>query len=490
MTNNILIVEDEIITAKEIEENLKEYNYNVTDIIISSNMIIKSISLNKPDLILMDIKIKGNKDGIEMAKIIKKDYDIPIIFITGFSDNDTIKKAKNTQPYGYIVKPINFNELKITIEISINKHQSDLKIRESEKKLKLFMDNATELFLILDNKLNIIQLNNTALNYINKNKQKNIQAVLPDINKIILYENLRHTYDSAKSFHITDYFKTANMGDRYLDISAFKIDSSLGMIIKDLTEMKKTEEEKKINEYMQMRYQRLASLGELSASIAHEIRQPLQVIKVITDSILYWHKLKKDIPKECLENNTKIKKISDNIVRIDNIINNLKDLTNNSQDNKKTNININNEIKNILKFYNQKLKNNSIDLELILDKNIKDILFSDIQLRLIITNILNNAIEAHNSIEKSNKIIKIKTNDKKNHILLEIADNATGISDKIIENIFDPLFTTKEKSKSSGLGLYLVNNILVSNNGSINVKNNNINGATFIINLNREVTIN
>ena len=117
----ILIVEDETITAEDIKEKLKSVGYKITGIASSYDKVLESIDSNMPDLVLMDIKIKGDKNGIETANYVRRHYDIPIIFLTAFSDKELIEKAKNTEPYGYIIKPFTQEGLYSNIEIALNK---------------------------------------------------------------------------------------------------------------------------------------------------------------------------------------------------------------------------------------------------------------------------------------------------------------------------------------------------------------------------------
>ena len=119
----ILIVEDEYITAEDIKEKLKSVGYKVIGIASTYNKVLELIDNNMPDLVLMDIKIKGDKNGIETANYVRRHYDIPIIFLTAFSDKKLIEQVKNTEPYGYIIKPFTKEGLYSNIEIALNKDQ-------------------------------------------------------------------------------------------------------------------------------------------------------------------------------------------------------------------------------------------------------------------------------------------------------------------------------------------------------------------------------
>ena len=119
----ILIVEDETIVAMTIEDALQEMGYSVVGTVSTAEDAIKIAGDARPDLILMDIRIQGEKDGIAAAEEITAQYHIPIIYLTAHADEKTFKRAMKTQPYGYLIKPFRDRELHSTIEIALYKHR-------------------------------------------------------------------------------------------------------------------------------------------------------------------------------------------------------------------------------------------------------------------------------------------------------------------------------------------------------------------------------
>lgn len=117
----ILIVEDEPIVALDIKSTLTKLGYTVTDTVTNYDDALSSIRSDEPDIIFMDIHLDNSKSGIETAKEIKKSKDIPIIYLTAFSDDDTMQKAIETNPVGYLIKPFKREELKSSILLGIYK---------------------------------------------------------------------------------------------------------------------------------------------------------------------------------------------------------------------------------------------------------------------------------------------------------------------------------------------------------------------------------
>ncbi len=128
---SILIVEDNNIVMLELKDRLEEIGYKVIDSAPSGLVAIQKAENFHPDLIMMDIRLKGEMDGIETAAEIKRELDIPVIYLTAHSDDDTLQRAKITEPYGYVIKPYEERELFSTIEMALYKHEMEKKLKES-----------------------------------------------------------------------------------------------------------------------------------------------------------------------------------------------------------------------------------------------------------------------------------------------------------------------------------------------------------------------
>jgi len=131
----ILIVEDEAIIAMEIESQLQSLGHEVTSIVDTGEKAIEKAEADKPDLILMDIRIKGEMDGIDAAEVIRNQFGIPVIFSTAYLDEERIERAKITMPFGYVLKPIKERELRITIEMALYVNQINLERNKVEQSL-------------------------------------------------------------------------------------------------------------------------------------------------------------------------------------------------------------------------------------------------------------------------------------------------------------------------------------------------------------------
>lgn len=158
----IFIVEDEWIVVLELQHRVRDLGYEVVGTADNGDTAIRLVLETKPDLILMDINLKGDIDGIETSRQILQKYNVPIIYLTAYSDKATLERAKFTAPYGYILKPVEERDLHFSIEISLTKFQMEKKLRESEKNLSITLQSIGDGVIATDEKYLIKRMNTIA----------------------------------------------------------------------------------------------------------------------------------------------------------------------------------------------------------------------------------------------------------------------------------------------------------------------------------------
>ncbi|MBI5663734.1 MAG: PAS domain S-box protein [Nitrospirae bacterium] len=148
---SILIVEDNAIIAKDLQWQLEDLGYLVPFIAATGSDAIRRVRENKIDLVLMDIMLEGQMDGIETADEMRTKYRVPVVYLTAYADDEMLKRAKKTEPYGYLLKPVSNIEMRSAIEMAIYKYNMETKLRESEEKYSLLVETAKEgVFIIKD----------------------------------------------------------------------------------------------------------------------------------------------------------------------------------------------------------------------------------------------------------------------------------------------------------------------------------------------------
>ncbi len=135
----ILVVEDEFMVAKYLQFRLPKLGYNVAGVVSSGEAALEKAAETQPDLILMDINLKGKMDGVEAAAQIRTLFNIPVVYLTACADEQTLNRAGSAEPFGYLLKPFRDKQLQTTIEIALHRHQAEARLRvglETEEKLR------------------------------------------------------------------------------------------------------------------------------------------------------------------------------------------------------------------------------------------------------------------------------------------------------------------------------------------------------------------
>ena len=168
MNESIMIVEDEVIVAMDMKRKLEKLGYSVPASVSSGDEAIKCAADFAPDLILMDINMNEGIDGIEASKAILNERDIPIVYITAYADDSTVSRAKETNPFGYIVKPFDAADLRSSIEISLRKFKAEKELKDRAHWLTSSLMNINDAIIITNSNNTIRFMNSKAESLIGK----------------------------------------------------------------------------------------------------------------------------------------------------------------------------------------------------------------------------------------------------------------------------------------------------------------------------------
>jgi len=256
MNSKIHIIEDERIVALDLKFKLQKLGYEIIAMSASGEEALGKIKNEKPDLVLMDIMLQGEMDGIHTANIIKKNYKIPFIYLSALSDEVTINRVKITEPHGYILKPFDIGDLKTNIEIALHKAAIEKKLIESEIKYRTLFATARDAVVTLDENGIITSLNVKALEMFNYKEdeilEKNIKVLIPDIFINHFSEGIKKFINLGKPLvgdiiEITAKRKNKERFEIELSFSRWKseTDYQYTLIIREITERKKQQAELK-----------------------------------------------------------------------------------------------------------------------------------------------------------------------------------------------------------------------------------------------------
>ncbi|NSW95845.1 MAG: PAS domain S-box protein, partial [Bacteroidales bacterium] len=295
----ILIVEDEGIEALDLQYRLISLGYTAPDIISTGEEAVKKTEETSPDLVLMDIMLPGEMDGVAAAEQIRDRFDIPVIYITAYADDDTLQRAKITEPYGFLVKPFREKELHITIDMALYKHKMERKLKESEKRFSTTLRSIGDAVMATDKNGLVIFMNPVAEKLIGWKLEEILNKQLTKVFNIINMYSRKPTENPIKKVLLEGF--TAGLANHTLliakdgteipiDDSAAPIKDDKGNIVgvvlvfRDVTEREKAEKALRESED---RYRTLAEelreddhrKNEFLAVLSHELRNPLAAIR-------------------------------------------------------------------------------------------------------------------------------------------------------------------------------------------------------------------
>jgi len=470
----ILIVEDDNATARLIQLMLEKLGYSTAGVFSSGEEAIEKISDMSFSLVLMDIMLKGEMNGISLAEWIRECFDVPVVFLSAYEDEDLLQGVKKTRLFGYILKPFNISDIKISIEIALYQHQMNQRLRESEETYRQLMEHSPDAVVLTDLQGNIEMFNNQMLALSDFNKEiigKNISEYVEPKNKQFLDSVLQKTLELGIVRNIENKLVRKDHSTCPVEFSFSLIRDINGNakaflgVIRDITKRREMEKQLFLKE-------RLAGVGQLAAGLAHNLRNPLSIISSTAQYCL-----------EDLEINGQSKEALEVIKRnADSAGGMIYELLNFAGP-KEMDIkpdSLYSSLNKVHRMMEPDLTPHGIRfIKEIKQKGIRAIYDADSIIKVLI-NIYLNSIQ---SIKRTG-FIRTGISASDSYAIIKIEDNGCGIPQENLAKIFDPFFSTKEKG--TGLGLSICHRSLESQNGSIIVESKLNQGTIVTVRLPRE----
>lgn len=479
---NIMIVEDEAITALDIQTNLERLGYSVKGITGRGEEAIKLADEVKPDLILMDIMLDGEMDGTMAAHSIASKHDIPIVFLTAYSDEKTFNAAKMPNTYSYLTKPYREKDLKNALELAAYKHKVTIELADAKKRYQAVMDNALVGIVVHDADGLIHEVNKQAIFLFGMPKEqlisKNIKQFIPEREKEYFAIKMQKLLDGVNSEISAGHLDLPDGTTKDVEVKAVAVNVDqrklFFSLINDTTEKNKAIEQNIFND-------KLATIGVLATSIIHEINNPLASMMVNLDlAVNNVRSLKeKGLNGKISETEDLILQLGVGARKIKNIVGNLKSFG--RKDDNVGPVNIQNTIESAISIVQAQYKHTA-QINLNLSNEMPSMILNGGKLEQVIINLLMNAFQAFsdpNAVDKN--VITVSSCVQCDSIIVEIEDNGSGMPQSLMDHIFDPFFTTKPTGIGTGLGLSISMQIVKSMGGEIHVKSQVGKGTAFTI---------
>lgn len=493
----VFVVEDETIVSMEIQDRLSGLGYHVVGDASSGEEAVEKIKASRPDIILMDIRIKGEMDGIQVAETIRREMDVPFVFLTAHSDDATLQRAKNTGPFGYLLKPFEERVLNTTIEMALYRHEMDIKLKESERWFSTTLKSIGDAVIATNSNGKITFMNPVAEKITGWREQDAKGLQLEDVLKIVSSESGQDVANPVKlamdSGNGADKLrrwtlKTKDGRDVPIEDSSAPIIDDRGRVMGVVLIFRD------ISERLRQEVKRLELIGKLEKTnkelqdfayvASHDLQEPLRKVQAFGDRLMERYKDQLDE-----QGQDYLKRMHNATSRMQRLI---VDLLSYSRVTTKALPFAPTDLTQVI---NEVLNDLQVRLEEVGGQvNIEPLPVIDadpVQMRQLFQNLISNALKFHKPDEKP--VIKIYAQNgavgaqanSSGYVSLAVEDNGIGFDEKYLDRIFTVFQRLHGRSEyeGTGVGLAICRKIAERHGGSITARSKPNAGARFIVTL-------
>jgi PAS domain S-box-containing protein len=475
----VLLVEDERISAFNLQQGLRRLGYDVPSIAASGDAALQLIERERPDIVLMDIHIEGEIDGIETASRIPPELMIPVIYLTAYSEESTLKRAAETKPYGYLLKPFSERELHATIQMAMQRHAAELALRNSEAELRrsredfrfLFRDSPLPMWVYDLKTTRFIDVNEAALATYGYARDQflslsvfdirpaedvpKVRGMLaPDAPEYLEASGLRHQRRNGEIIEV-DVFSHA--------LEFEKRPARVAVVI-DVT--RRNQAEVQLRQAMKME-----AVGQLTGGVAHDFNNLLAIIQgnlELLSEKLPLTPQTAEMMQHALAASERGAILTQRLLAFSR-----------QQPLEPRLVDIGDFIRRELVLLNRTLSE-SIEISAKVDPNVWPVRIDPGQLG---NAVLNLAVNARDAMPEGGILIIAAENTALDevyaaendevvpgdYVLLSISDSGTGMAPDVAKRVFEPFFTTKPLGRGTGLGLSMVFGFVKQSGGHIKI---------------------
>jgi two-component system, cell cycle sensor histidine kinase and response regulator CckA len=465
--SKILIVEDESIVACDLERRLRKAGYAVPAIAATGEQALRSIEETSPDLILMDIHLQGPSDGIAVASEVRTRFHLPVVFLTAYADKATLERAKATEPYSYLVKPISHVNLASTIEVALYRHRTEQELRKREAWLRTVLYSLPDAVVVTDSSGSIQFLNPIAEQLTGWTHDDAVGRPFSDAVRLVDFAD-RELAQELCAAMATGIASELPRETRLISREGLAIpvegqlaisrveDRPSGTVLTFRDVTARDWEEKQIRQE-----QKMLVAGRLASGIARDFNRLLMVIVRYSQQLL----------GEMAESDNfkrRVKAIHRAGYSAAVLTGQVLGLCLKEPAEPRT-LDLNSLVNRFLPLL-RSMAGPSVAVETSLDPELGEIRADTSQMEQVLLNLVLNARDAmprggRVSIQTGN----VELPGSHPYVRLAVEDNGTGMDREIAEHMFEPFFTSKKPRTGTGLGLAVVHAMVTAADGLINV---------------------
>ena len=498
-----MVVEDEPEAASELVDALGRMGYEVTEAVGNAADCLASADQRRPDLILMDINLIGDLDGIDTAHRLRDRHDIPVVFLSGYADERTMRRARETGAFGYLLKPFRWSELRSAVEVALFRHQLECQLRDRERWLTTTLRAIGDAAIALDREGRVTFMNAAAERLVNAPEASVRGQPLSALVRL-LNENTRDPLDPLLPARATNEVMRLS-GNTALIAAGRELPVNYSMapildahgaicgavaVIEDLTSQRQSQQQVAIAD-------RLASLGVVTAGIAHEINNPLTYVLGNAEFMIGTVEHLRNLVETTSDSDTS-RKLSDGLRDLDTFVH---DMQQGAQ-----------EVARIvadLSLFSRadaagktcdvvdrmqwalRVSNSVIVRHARVERKFQRVPPAGVdggRLGQVFLNLLLNAAYAMRATERHDNRLTVSIELEPTpgrapgrFVRIAIADTGVGMAPDVAKRIFEPFFTTKPAGAGSGLGLAVCQSIVAELGGHISVTSVLGSGSCFVV---------
>jgi len=503
--NAVMVVEDEQLIAQDIADTLTKLGYAVTGMVASAEECVESAEARRPDLVLMDIHLQGEVDGIEAARLLRERFDIPVVFLSAYADEGTVARAKTTAPLGYLLKPFRKSELRSAVEVGLFRHQLERQLRDRERWFSTTLRAIGDAVIAVDADGNISFMNRVAEALLGRTEAEAKTLPLMDVLKLVnertgepVPDPIALALTRQEVVRIPAFTSLVTGGREFpVEDSVAPIVGERGerlgavIVLRDMTEDRRARQQLAAAD-------KLASLGAVAAGIAHEINNPLTYIlgnvSFLSEELERVRRLiRPELPSERHDD------VIDALARLSELIGEVDEGASR----------VSRIVADLGLFGRQERGVKEGDPIAALDwalrvshgavsrvarvrrqlDPIPKVRGDEGRLGQVLLNMILNAAHAMQGGDPATNELYVATalepsaQEGPRHVLITISDTGSGMSAEVLAHIFDPFFTTKPVGTGTGLGLSVCHGVVEEMGGSISVTSTPGKGSTFVVRL-------
>lgn len=489
----VLVVEDEAIVAAGLQESLEELGYDAYATAADADEAIRLAAEQRPDVVLMDIHIAGERDGIETATVLSERFEVPVVYLTAFIDDATVERAKASAPYGYLSKPVRTSDLKGTLEVVLFRHGLEREVRERERWFATTLRSLTDAVVTVDLRGNVTFLNPAAEALLGVDAETAVgepfSSVLDESRHAPISDGITEGLNDTERVERTSEDIIGHDGDvKHIDRTVSRVldgNRPLGvaMVVRDLTEAKAAERKLELVD-------RMASLGTMAAGVAHELRNPLTVLRARSSLLLEEYARLESELLTAVEGGHRPPLLAA-----------LRDIANSQIEIAAAGERMQVILSDLRAFVRPEptgpggcdvhaaiataIRTTAHEVRLAARvatrlENVPPVDIDQLRLVQVLVNLLVNAAHAIGPGKAVENEISLATyNIDSERVAIDVSDTGPGVPAELEAQLFEPFFTTKGREQGTGLGLSICRGILTARGGELRLERGSDRGALF-----------